>query len=142
VLVVDASVAAEWLLNQARAHDAQAILARAASEDIWVPSLFWWEVANVLRTRVRRGLVDLATRDFLVARLRAVGLKTEMAPDLSGNVLDRTVALSDRFDLTVYDAAYLEVALRLGADLGTFDDDLAQAGIGAGLVVTGASARP
>ncbi len=53
-----------------------------------------------------------------------------MARDLEAYdpaVLRETVRLSDKHDLTVYDAAYLELALRHDAPLGTLDDDLRRA---------------
>ena len=137
MLVIDASLALEWLLSDARAKEAEAILIRASSEEIWVPPLFSLEVGNVLRTRLRRGLIDEDVRDDSLARVRALRMRVDRSDDPSGQALARTVALSDRFDLTVYDAAYLELALRIGADLGSFDEDLCSAAALAGVTVFG-----
>jgi predicted nucleic acid-binding protein len=142
VVVIDASIVLEWLLVDARSAEAEAILVRMASEEFWVPALFWLEVGNVLRSRIKRGRLDIAVRDALLARTRALGLRTDQMADPSGAGLGRCIALSDRFDLTAYDAAYLELALRLGADMGTFDADLAAAATNAGATVLGGPARP
>jgi predicted nucleic acid-binding protein len=136
-LVTDASLVLEWLLVDERSQDAEAILARAETDDVWVPPLFWLEIGNVLRTRVRRGLIDEAFRDASLARVRVLAVCVDQPEDPSGLVLERTVALSDHFDLTVYDASYLELTLRLGADLGSFDEALCAAASLAGVTVVG-----
>jgi predicted nucleic acid-binding protein len=137
VLVIDASLVLEWLLSDARAQEAEVILVRASSDEIWMPSLFWLEVGNVLRMRLRRGLIEEEFRDDSLARVRALLMRADRSDDPSGQTLARTVALSDRFDLTVYDAAYLELALRIGADLGSFDEALCSAAAAAGVTVLG-----
>ncbi len=140
MLVIDASLVLEWVLSDARSGEAEAILSRAASDEVWVPALFWLEVGNVLRTRLRRGLIGEEFRDASLARIRVLQLRTDNPDDPSGQALARTVALSDRFGLTVYDAAYLELALRTGSDLGSFDEDLCLAAASAGLTVLGGPA--
>jgi predicted nucleic acid-binding protein len=137
VLVIDASVVLEWLLADDQSREAEAILARTATDEVWVPPLFWLEIGNVLWTRLRRGLIAEAFRDESLARVRVLSLLVDQPDDPSGLTFDRAIALSDRFDLTVYDAAYLELALRLGADLGSFDQELCAAASLAGLSVVG-----
>ena len=137
MLVIDASVVLEWLLSDRRSRDAEAILVRAAIDEIWVPPLFWLEIGNVLRTRLRRGLIGEEFREASLGRLRALQVRVDQLDDPSGSALDRTIALSDRFDLTIYDASYLELALRLGADLGSFDAALCSAAALAGVTVLG-----
>ena len=130
--VIDASLALAWPLDEARADQADAILIETAAEGIVVPPLFWLEVANALRTRLRRGLIDLAVRDGAIVRVRALGIVVGEGADATDTVLDRAISLSDQFDLTIYDAAYLELALHLGAPLRTFDAALERAAIAAG----------
>jgi predicted nucleic acid-binding protein len=132
--VIDASVVLAWLFAEAQGEEADSVLRAAAGEGIVVPALFWLEVANALRTRLRRGVLRAADRDQALARVRALGaLTAEMTePDAEG--LDRTINLSDRYDLTVYDAAYLELALRLGEPLRTFDTALNRAALAVGVI--------
>jgi predicted nucleic acid-binding protein len=136
MLVVDASVALEWLLDDAAGSQADAIIRRCLHDVAFVPPLFWLEVANTLRTRLKRGDIDTAFQTASLRRLRIVGLQIDLDSNLAGAALDRVVELSDRYDLTVYDAVYLELTLRLGADLATFDRPLATAAkrAGAGVV--------
>jgi predicted nucleic acid-binding protein len=104
-----------------------------ASEGVVAPGLFWLEIANVLRTRMLRGLIDAKARNGALARVRALGIVTPDASAAPDAVLDKTITLSDRHDLTIYDAAYLELALRLDVPLRTFDQALERAVIAAGL---------
>lgn len=131
--VVDASLVLSWLFDEARAQEADAVLMVEAAEGVVAPALFWLEIANVLRTRLRRGLIDTSTRNAALARVRALGIATPDTSEARDVVLDRTITLSDRHDLTIYDAAYLELALRLGVPLRTFDQALERAVIAAGL---------
>ena len=135
MLVVDASIILAWLLTEARAGEAEAVLRRTASEVVWTPAICWLEVGNALRTGMRRGQIDAAFRDASVGRMRVLGLLSDRNIEPGGATLDIILSLSDRFGLTTYDAAYLELALRLGADLATFDDALAAAARQAGVPV-------
>jgi predicted nucleic acid-binding protein len=137
MLVIDASAALEWLLDDSMAVQSEAIIRRCLSEPAWTPSLFWLEVGNTLRMRLRRGVIDLAFRDVSLRRLRRVGLQTDSEANFAGAPFDRSIELSDRYDLTLYDASYLELALRLGADIATFDEALASAAARSGVSVTG-----
>ena len=132
MIVIDASLALAWLFNEDRASEADAVLIAAVSEGLAVPPLFWLEVANALRTRMRRGLINEAFRNGALARVRALGATTVGASDAPDQVLDRTITLSDRYNLTIYDASYLELALRLPAPLKTFDEALGKAAVAAG----------
>ena len=122
-----------WLFDEARAQEADAVLMAEAVEGVLAPALFWLEIANVLQTRLRRGLIDANGRDGALARVRSLGIVTSDASEAPNVVLDRIITLSDKHDLTVYDAAYLELALRLGVPLRTFDQALERAVISAGL---------
>ena len=75
---------------------------------------------------MRRGRLDATYRNAALDLLD----KAAVARDLESYdpaVLRETVRLSDKHGLTVYDAAYLELALRHDAPLGTLDDDLRRA---------------
>jgi predicted nucleic acid-binding protein len=133
LIVIDASLALAWLFNDERATEADEIFVAAVSEGMVVPPLFWLETANALRTRLRRGAISMAFRDGALGRLRALGVLTASETDTIDLALDRTVTLSDRYDLTIYDAVYLELALRLRAPLRTFDAALARAAVAAGV---------
>lgn len=95
------------------------------------PAIWLLEVANSLRTAERRGRLNPATTGAsLDALLEQPILVDEEAPDI-----DRLLILARRHDLSVYDATYLDLALRLGRPLATLDQRLAAAARGEGVPV-------
>ncbi|WP_417230169.1 type II toxin-antitoxin system VapC family toxin [Brevundimonas sp.] len=126
MFVLDASIALAWLLPDEESDTAEKVMVLARRSGAIAPALFPLEVANALRSNLRRGRLDATYRDAALDQLD----KASVARDLEAYdpaVLRETVRLSDKHDLTVYDAAYLELALRHDAPLGTLDDDLRRA---------------
>jgi predicted nucleic acid-binding protein len=122
-LVVDSSFILASLLAETRAEFAAETLADVAYEDLLAPALLPFEVGNVLRTRVRSGRLSPAERDARLRMYFALGVVIE-PPPTEPRLLQSGVLSADH-DLTIYDAAYLEAALRNGAALATFDVALA-----------------
>ena len=93
------------------------------------------DVAYGLQVAVRRGRVDAAYRDLSLRDLAefAILLDTETG----ATAWTTTVKLADLHGLTVYDAAYLDLALRRGAALATVDKKLRAAGAASGLELLG-----
>ena len=120
-LVIDASVTVAWAF--AEEHEiAERVFALAGAEAMMVPALWWYELRNVLVLGERRGrLTERETTRFLrdISRL---AITMDASPDES-----RVLALARRHRLTVYDAAYLELAAREALPLATLDAELAAA---------------
>ena len=119
--VLDASAAIAWALRE---DDPRADLARerARTEDATVPMLWWFEVRNALIASERRGrLTELHTARFL-REISRLAVTVDRAPDEAG-----VLTLARRHRLTVYDAAYLELAVREALPLATLDTQLAAA---------------
>jgi predicted nucleic acid-binding protein len=87
-----------------------------------VPTLWWFEIRNSLVVAERRGRVGVSQTAEILAQLEALPVRYDWEPE-SGAVL----ALAREHRLTVYDAAYLELALRADAPLATLDRQLARA---------------
>jgi len=120
--VLDASVAVAWAFADEAHPVASAALALIGSEEGRVPSLWWFEVRNVLIVNERRGrLCETDTAQFLrnLARLPIIVDRTPKEVSV--------LALARRHGLTVCDASYLELAERSTARLATLDVTLAQA---------------
>lgn len=132
-IVVDASVVAAHLLpDEEHREDAATILARLDEEDGVVPPIFRYEIRNILLMAKRRKRIDGGQLQKLLAELADFSLVEDEACN-DGSMFD----LADRLELTVYDAAYLEVAKRRRASLATFDMELAQAADAEQVVVLG-----
>jgi predicted nucleic acid-binding protein len=121
-LVVDASVAASWAFDDEDHPTAALALERSRTEEIRVPCLWWFEVRDVLMMSERRKRI--ATRDVAVFlhSLSRLGTVVDHAPDET-----QILALTRRHRLSVYDAAYLELARREHLQLATLDEELIDA---------------
>lgn len=114
--VLDASAAATWCLPDEQAHTADRAFDRLTTDEAVVPQLWWFEIRNVLIISERRGRL---TADDTTAFLRDLGrlpIRVDASP---GERL--VIALARTHGLTVYDAAYLELAVRLDAPVASMD---------------------
>ncbi len=117
--VIDASVTLSWCFRDERSEYAVNVLRRLADDSAIVPDLWALEVANGLLTAERRGRLtsaDIAAVHAMLARLPIVrdGLTLDGA-------LGAVVDLARAHNLSAYDAAYLELAMREGLSLATED---------------------
>jgi predicted nucleic acid-binding protein len=122
-LVVDASVSAAWFLPDEATAYTESVLRATATHEVWVPSLWVLEIANLLATAQRRRRIDDAKRVELASA--AAGLRVRVDRE---TVSIRDIGdLAARHALTAYDAAYLELALRRKLPLATIDAALMKA---------------
>jgi predicted nucleic acid-binding protein len=124
MFVVDASVTLAWCFEDESSPETDAVLRRLLLEGAIAPAHWSLEVGNALRFGERRGRLDgskLAAAESLL-----MDLQVDVAPvDIPGML--RAVALARRHDLTVYDAAYLDLASTRGLALATIDHQLVAA---------------
>jgi predicted nucleic acid-binding protein len=123
-LVIDCSMTLSWYFEDERAAGRIGVLNQVADAGAVVPALWRLEV-NELQVAVRRGRITVAYRDVSLTDLR--GLSIAIDPGTNRQAWSGTLRLCDRFGLTPYDAAYLEVALRRRLPLATLDGELARA---------------
>jgi predicted nucleic acid-binding protein len=135
-LVLDSSVTLAWLYDDERSEPVERVFSTLADTVGWVPAIWRLEVANGLQQGVRRRRIDRTFRDQALEDLAAFEITTDM--DTGTFAWTETLALSDRFSLTPYDACYLELAQRLRLPLATLDGDLRAAGSALGLELLGA----
>jgi predicted nucleic acid-binding protein len=124
-LVLDASSALGWYFEDEVTAAGEALLERVAQNGAVVPVLWRYEVANGLQTAVRRRRIDPVYRDATLADLGLLPITIDRAGDDA--LWTTTLGLADRFGLTVYDAAYLELAYRRALPLATADRALRSA---------------
>jgi predicted nucleic acid-binding protein len=120
-IVVDCSVAAAWALVDERTAWTLAALQSATTEGAIVPSLFWYEIRNILVVNERRGRIDRSQTARFLADVDPL-TEVDLRP-VESDLLD----LARVHNLTVYDASYLELASRLGLPLCTLDTQLIKA---------------
>jgi predicted nucleic acid-binding protein len=84
-----------------------------------VPWLFWFEIRNILVVNERRGRIDVTDADHFLSELSKLIAEVDDEPDGSA-----VMKLARSYQLTVYDAAYLELASRRKLSLCTLDKQL------------------
>lgn len=132
-LVLDASLALSWALpDEASAHG-DAVLRQVAAAGALVPALWLHEIANGLLMAQRRNRCTTAQRMAFVEELLRLPIEAETATARA--VLDGQAALAERYALTAYEAAYLDLALRRGLPLATQDKAMKSAAAKAGVAV-------
>lgn len=124
-LVLDSSVTIAWIYNEETTSGVREVLNRVADYGAWVPALWRLEVGNILEMGVRRKRHDAAFRDATLSDLLLLPVYVDAETDQRawGPIL----RLAERHRLTLYDAAYLELAQRRGLPLATLDGDLRRA---------------
>jgi predicted nucleic acid-binding protein len=124
--VLDASVALAWVFDDERAGVPDSLLDALVESEAIVPTHWILEVTNGLQLAHRRGRLrpDEVPADLLL-RIATLSVRVDPETPLRGWVEIPTLA--ERHRLTTYDAAYLELALRLNATLATVDNQLANA---------------
>lgn len=132
-IVVDASMTAAWLFADERTEAALEVFHNVADAGAVVPSLWRLEIASLLRTAERRGRCSGTLADALLEQLESLPIEIDRETDAHAWRTTRT--LSRDQGLTPYDAAYLELAVRLGLPLATGDRELIAAAERLGVTV-------
>jgi predicted nucleic acid-binding protein len=122
-LVIDSSLAAAWCFPDERTDYTNAIL-RAVSTPLEAvaPRLWAYEVRNSVLMGLRRKRITHADAQDFFESIK--GLPIRLSDPVS---YDGVFRLADRYGLTVYDAAYLDLALREGLPLASLDNALCRA---------------
>jgi len=132
--VLDASMALAWALPDETSFQADHFLSRSSEKDVfWVPSLWWYEVANALIIAERRKRLTEADGIQLRELYGMLPIKTDMI--IGPDTMERLRTLAREHSLSAYDAAYLELALRRGLRLATLDHNLQSAARKAGVKI-------
>ncbi len=134
-LVLDASLTLSWFFKDERTPGADAVLTEVTEKGAVVPALWRLEVANALQMALRRKRIDAAFRDSALTQLSRLSITAD--PDTDTYAWTVILQLADRFQLTLYDAAYLELAARRRLPLATLDRELRDASAALGVPLLG-----
>lgn len=134
-LVLDSSITIAWAYNDETTPQVLDVFDRLIANGAWVPSLWRIEVANVLEMKVRGRRNDAVFRDNALTNLSLLPISIDQETDRQ--VWGATLRLAERHRLTLYDAVYLELALRRGIPLATLDIELRAAAKAEGVGLLG-----
>jgi predicted nucleic acid-binding protein len=122
-----------WAYQETNAHLAAPLLGLIAREGAIVPAIWPMEIANSLELSVLRRRISSVQYEQLLADIQLLGIEVEET--LPDRICRDVAPLARRHQLTIYDAQYLETAIRQKLALATFDEQLASAGRAAGVTV-------
>jgi predicted nucleic acid-binding protein len=115
--VMDASVTASRLLSDELHPVAVAAFDRFVEDTAMVPAIWWFEIRNMLVTNQRRGRIHAQRMAEALDMLRQLPITIDHVPDSK-----LVIELAQDCRLSVYDAAYLELAVRHNLPLATLDE--------------------
>lgn len=130
-LVLDNSVVSGWLLENQATTYSDAIANWLKDDRAVAPALLRLEYTNVLRTACKRNRMSAQQAQQAITHLATLPVDIDQEPPDAGHLL----ALALRYDLSSYDAAYLDLALRRQLPIATQDVALAEAARLAGVGV-------
>ena len=130
-LVLDSSISLSWFFPDERTGFTDAALEVAAREECWVPAVWRLEFPNALLVAERKRRLSRTERLQVLDEASRLNLRVDAAV----HDLRQISALAEHHELSTYDAAYLELALRLASPLITLDRELAAAAASAGVMV-------
>jgi len=132
-IVIDASVALAWCFPDEASEYADGVLVALDGRTAMVPAIWPVEVANALLVGERRKRIRQPEVRRFLDLLKGLSILEDGQPfaDTVSNILP----LAREHDLSAYDAAYLDVAVRHGAPLATLDKALQKAGRAAGVKI-------
>jgi predicted nucleic acid-binding protein len=131
--VLDNSVTMRWFFGDGKPAElayAKRVLDALKSDDAIVPVTWGLEVANVIARAEAKELATEARSAEFLELLQGVSIEGD--PANFTHALTGTLQLARRYNLSAYDASYLELALRSGLPLATLDEDLQKAAKKAG----------
>lgn len=132
--VVDSSATLAWCFRDESIGWVEALFRQLTPEsEVLVPRHWAFEVANSLVIAMRRNRLTNQGLEQNFEVLRALPIYSDMTGDSA--VFTKMVGLAEKYRLSVYDAAYLELAMRSNLPLATLDDDLRAAAVLAGITV-------
>jgi len=120
--VLDASITACWAFQDEDHPDAGLAFRKVRTEEAVVPSLWWFEVRNILVVNERRQRISEPDTTAFLRDLSRLRVRIDHQPEQAA-----VLRLARTHRLSVYDAAYLELAQREGLPLATLDKLLAGA---------------
>lgn len=120
--VLDSSVALAWVLPDESNPNLDQLCDHLTDDIALVPPVWPLEIGNVLLVALKRGRLNRSDIQHLITELRA--LPVEIDTGSTDRSLDETFLLAQRYDITTYDASYVELARRRDVPLATLDSPL------------------
>ncbi len=136
-LVIDNSMLAAWYMPDEDEPLADSAVEAVLTSHGLVPQIWWHEFHNTLVSNLRRRRIRHAEADFIREEVLTLDLREQPRPE-SRDVM----SLAGRFELSFYDASYLDLSLKASLRLATLDRRLIAAAPLAGVALFDPHADP
>ncbi|MEJ8853531.1 type II toxin-antitoxin system VapC family toxin [Variovorax robiniae] len=132
-VIIDASAAAAWLIPDERTDAADQLYkqVRVQPGRFHAPSLWHWETGNLLLMSLRRGRLDPEQVEQGQKLIDACQIEFDPPPDTRRR--SAIMRMAGAHQLTFYDAAYLELCVRLNSQIASTDKALLRAAQACGI---------
>lgn len=129
-VVIDASIASAWCFPDEQTDYTRAVFQAVSSSavDTVAPRLWAYEIRNSVLMGLRRGRISKPDCEQLLSSLNELNVRLSEPASY-----DEVFSLAQEHGLTVYDAAYLNVAMQEGLPLASLDRQLVRASEAAGV---------
>ncbi|MCL1874979.1 MAG: type II toxin-antitoxin system VapC family toxin [Synergistaceae bacterium] len=131
--IIDASIILAWYNPEEENSYADDILSCLNEEIAITPQLCCLEINNVMRTFEKKGKISSFDTERAIASINDLPIKLDNRPVNFENPF--MMSLARKYDLTIYDACYLELAARLNLPIATLDKKLIEAAKQAGVQI-------
>ena len=123
-VVIDASIASAWCFPDEQTHYTRAVLQAVSSSavDSVAPRLWAYEIRNSVLMGIRRGRITKPDSEQFLLSLNELNVRLSEPASY-----DEVFSLAQEHGLTVYDAAYLDLAIRESLPLASLDGQLVRA---------------
>jgi predicted nucleic acid-binding protein len=126
--IADASASLPWCFEDEATTWSEALLDRVTGgEPLIVPAHWMPEIANAMYIAERKGRLEFGRAEAFLVRIDLFELRVQTA--LTSAEDKAALVLGRKHRLTIYDAIYLELAIRMGLELATLDGELIAAAI-------------
>jgi predicted nucleic acid-binding protein len=122
---MDCSLALSWYFRDEITEQSNTLRERFVDEMVYVPALWPLEITNALLAALRRDRISESDLPLLLADLRE--LPDDVDRETDTMVWDHSIRIAQQYGLTIYDATYLELAMRKDVPIATLDKALAKA---------------
>lgn len=120
--ILDNSVSASWILEDEFDKFSEQVLELLRSEPAIVPGIWVLEMTNTLLVGFRRKRISAAKKSTTIDLIKSLPITVEY--NYVQTDLDRLVQFGETYNLSAYDSAYLDLAIRLDLPLATKDKEL------------------
>jgi predicted nucleic acid-binding protein len=125
--VLDNSIVMAWCFEDEATAYTDAVQDQLVESTAFVPAIWPLEVTNVLIVAERKKRIGKAGSGHFIALLSQLPIKVE--PTDSERVFHDTLSLARQYQLSSYDASYLELAIRKGLPIATLDKAIVRAAV-------------